>query len=233
VWSAIEALPWATLTPLSGSGNGTVNVTLLANTTKLSRRGVVSIGGREHVILQAGTLGFTFDEPVTVPVGMVSAAYSLTMVMPVSGVKFAASGLPLGLTIHPTTGEISGRPKASGLFKASITGSVAATGASTTTIITITIQPLPTGAVGSFSGPIMRAPLMADNVGLGGRFELTTTSTGSFTGKLIFAAKTYQRAQCHRGLCIPDRRIHNHARPAACTSGELHHRQCRQPTDQR
>lgn len=190
-WSAIEALPWATVTPLSGSGNGAVTVTLQANTTKLSRRGVVTIGGKEHVILQAGNLGFTFAEPAIVPVGMVSADYTLTMAAPLPGVKFGASGLPTGLGIHATSGVISGKPKAAGTFKATITGAVAATGASTTIIIPITIQPLPAGAVGTFSGPVMRAPSMADNVNLGGRIDLTTTSTGSLTGKIILGAKSY------------------------------------------
>lgn len=191
-WSVVETLPWATVSQLSGSGNDAVQVTLLANTTKLSRRGVVIIGGKEHVILQAGTLGFTFEEPALAPVGMVCADYSLTMASPLSGVKFGASGLPSGLIINAITGEISGKPKVAGTFKVTITGTVAATGASTTIILIMTIQPLPEGAIGTFSGPIEPMPVFFDdNFIFGGRFELTTTSTGSFSGKLIGDLRTY------------------------------------------
>lgn len=189
-WSAIESLPWATVTPASGTGAGQVTIALQANTTKVSRRGVVTIGGRSHVILQAGTLGFTIEEPGTLPQGKVSANYALTIPSLVPGVKFTLSNPAPGLGIHKDTGLISGKPKAAGTFNMSITG-VTVDGASTTVIVPVTILPLPAGAVGTFSGSIARQADLGDNNGLGGRFEMTTTPSGGLSGKLVFATKSY------------------------------------------
>jgi hypothetical protein len=52
-WKAVETLPWVTVAPLSGSNAGNVTVTVLPNTTPLSRSGIVTIGGRSHTINQA------------------------------------------------------------------------------------------------------------------------------------------------------------------------------------
>ncbi|WP_170266493.1 carboxypeptidase regulatory-like domain-containing protein [Brevifollis gellanilyticus] len=189
-WVVAEALPWVTVTPVSGTGPGEVTLTLQANAAKTSRRGVVTIGGRSHVILQAGILGFTLEEPENVPQGRVSADYELTIPASQPGVKFTLSSQPPGLSIHKDTGVISGKPKAAGTFNMSVTGLTTA-GASTTLVVPVTILPLPAGAVGTFSGIIARQLDLDDNKGLGGRFEMTTSSAGGLTGKLIFATKSY------------------------------------------
>ena len=188
-WSVSESLSWATASPMSGTGNGSVTVTLQANTSKSSRSGTIIIGGRAHTVIQAGMLGFTIDQPATVPTGMVSADYSLTIPSLMSAVTLTSS-LPSGLVINMTTGVISGKPKVAGTFNVSVTGTTPA-GASTTLVVPITIQPLPVGAIGSFSGPIARVGLVTDNSILGGRFDVTTTAAGTMTGKIIIGAKTY------------------------------------------
>lgn len=192
-WMVSEALSWATVSPMSGTGNGNVTVSLLANTSKTSRSGVITIGGRAHTITQAGTLGFTIDQPAIVPTGMVSANYSLTIPALTSPVKFTMSGHPSGLAINASTGAITGKPKASGTFKLSITGTAltgsSIAGAVTTLTVPITIQALPLGAVGTFHGPIAREADLS--LGLGGRFEVTTTSTGTLTGKVVLGATSY------------------------------------------
>lgn len=189
-WSALETLPWITVTPLSGSGNGEVSVTVQANTTKISRTGMVIIGGQAHSIVQAGTSGFTIDPPSVVPEGLVAADYTLQITGVMSSVSFTANNLPTGLSINKTSGVISGKPKASGTFSVNVIGSITG-GISTTIIVPITIHPLPVGAVGTFQGPVARNVDLADNDNLGGRFELTTTLTGSFSGKITLGAKTY------------------------------------------
>lgn len=187
-WAASEALSWVSVAPTSGVGAGNVMVNVLANTSKVSRSGVVMIGGQAHAIIQAGTLGFSIDPPSSIPVAMVSADYSLAVPALMPAVKFVMSGQPSGLAINPITGVISGKPKASGTFKLLVTGT-AATGAATAITVPLTVLPLPVGAVGTFHGPVARDSIVTG--GLGGRVELTTTVSGTFTGKVILGSSTY------------------------------------------
>ena len=56
-WTVVESLDWAnmiTSLPLN-SGNGTVTVTVGANTTMGARSGTISIGGELHTLVQDGT----------------------------------------------------------------------------------------------------------------------------------------------------------------------------------
>ena len=101
---------------------------------------------------------------------------------------FSVSGLPKGLTWNKTTGVISGRPAASGTFvlRASATN---AAGTSTTVSAPLVVQALPQGTVGTFIGWIDREASVNDD--LGGRLDLTTTSTGSFTVKVTQQGKSY------------------------------------------
>lgn len=101
---------------------------------------------------------------------------------------FTISGLPKGLTWNKATGLISGRPAASGTFviRASATN---AAGTSATVSAPLVVQALPQGTVGTFIGWIDRESTVNDD--LGGRLDLTTTSTGSFTVKLTQQGKSY------------------------------------------
>jgi len=53
-WTASTTTSWISLTTTSGSGNGTVNFTVAANTTTASRTGTVTIAGQTLTITQAG-----------------------------------------------------------------------------------------------------------------------------------------------------------------------------------
>ncbi|MFZ4780183.1 MAG: BACON domain-containing protein, partial [Terrimicrobiaceae bacterium] len=70
-WKVVESLAWVTASPLAGSHDGTVQLTVAPNTTPLSRTGTVTIGGRALTITQEaaprsliGNTG-TFTIPVT------------------------------------------------------------------------------------------------------------------------------------------------------------------------
>lgn len=112
--------------------------------------------------------------------------------------KFAATGLPPGLLLNPSTGQVSGRPTmekkgAGGVvvpYLVRITASNLA-GPGEPLNVPWLVQPLPAEALGTYSGLIAREASLNGAVGmsegLGGTFKLVTTSTGAFTGSLTLA----------------------------------------------
>jgi len=56
-WTASSTVPWATVTPLSGTGNGPAFVTVTSNAASAtSRNGSVNISGQNVPLLQSGTI---------------------------------------------------------------------------------------------------------------------------------------------------------------------------------
>lgn len=92
-----------------------------------------------------------------------------------------------GLTISKT-GLISGRPTKAGTFTVTVT-SKNADGTSNSVVGTLTVEAIPTNAVGKFVALINRETTL--NADLGGRMDLTTTSAGTYSGKLIMGSKSY------------------------------------------
>lgn len=97
--------------------------------------------------------------------------------------SFSVSGaLPKGMVFNRTTGVLSGRPtvtKAGGYalsFRA-----INASGSSAAVAGTLTVNVVPPTAVGVFAGPLGRSVL---NGNLGGRIDLTTAASGSFSGSI-------------------------------------------------
>src|SRR5262245_13375984 len=59
-WTTTESLSWITITSgASGTGNGTVNYTVAANTSTTNRTGTMTVAGRTVTVTQAGTCSFT------------------------------------------------------------------------------------------------------------------------------------------------------------------------------
>lgn len=104
---------------------------------------------------------------------------------------FSVSGLPTGLKIDPKTGIVSGKPSvaltAPRIYPLTFTASNAK--GRSTAKGSITLQPLPPGTTGTFTGPIAQESII--NLGLGGRIDATLTSTGSFSGKILLGALSY------------------------------------------
>ena len=187
VWSAIETLPWLTLSKMGGVGSDTVTVTLQPNAAKADRGGVVKIGGVTHAITQKGVLQPSMDTPAPIPPAAVGAYYSLPIVTTNPPVIYAATKLPPGLAISNTTGIITGTPTKAGHYDVIIKASNAA-GAAAQITFPIDVDGLPDGAVGVFQGLVQRDDVLNGN--LGSRFELTTTPAGSYSGKIITGATT-------------------------------------------
>lgn len=113
-------------------------------------------------------------------------------------IKFTATGLPPGLLLNSSTGQVSGRPtlekKGAGgavvPYLVRVTASNLA-GPGEPLVVPWLVQPLPAEALGTFEGLIAREALLNGAVGrsegLGGTFKLVTTSTGAFTGSLTLA----------------------------------------------
>jgi hypothetical protein len=103
-----------------------------------------------------------------------------------SPASFAATGLPAGLKIDLLTGIISGRVTASKSTPYAVKITAKNLLGSDVVNVTLLVSPLPAGSIGTFAAPL---PRHAFNDGLGGRVDLVTTSTGSFSGKLTLGSR--------------------------------------------
>lgn len=103
-----------------------------------------------------------------------------------SPASFAATGLPAGLKIDPLTGIISGRVTASKSTPYVVKITAKNVLGSDVVNVTLWVSPLPAGSIGTFAAPL---PRHAFNDGLGGRVDMVTTSTGSFSGKLTLGGR--------------------------------------------
>jgi uncharacterized delta-60 repeat protein len=155
-------------------------------------------------------------DPADVPVGMVGSYYSwkIPVTSDVAGtmgdptpdvwkatpVTYGAKGLPAGLKIDATTGYITGRPTVANTTKnpagypvtISVANAIKATDVSKTTRnIIIDIKPLPVGVAGVFAGPVQRHSII--NSFLGGRFDMTVTTAGSFSGSLTMGGEAARK----------------------------------------
>lgn len=140
------------------------------------------------------------------PAGMVGSYYSWKVpvtsdsAVPADWTKtpatYAVTGLPAGLKLDAATGMITGRPTTPNKIvnsvevpysvKFTVTNAVkAAAGAATDATIwttTMDINALPHGMAGVYAGPVERSATL--NTYLGGRFDMTITTAGAYSGKL-------------------------------------------------
>ena len=112
--------------------------------------------------------------------------------------SFSATNLPAGLTIDAASGLISGTPTVAVTDRSITITATNAIGSDSITT-TITTTPLPVEIIGTFHGYVERnvgLPITEGSLEyqapwseaeLGALFEMTTTATGSFTGKLTYA----------------------------------------------
>jgi hypothetical protein len=122
--------------------------------------------------------------PISFPVLTIGADFSYSVTALNYPRSFAITGLPPGLKISTTTGVITGRPQASGLYNVQVRATNAG-GASPVITVPLVVRALDKNFVGTFSGLVSRHP--AVNNGLGGTLTVTTTSLGSYSIRLVGA----------------------------------------------
>lgn len=125
----------------------------------------------------------------SLPNTMVSAALSLPLAATNSPNKWTVSGLPPGVSVNTATGIITGRATAAGQYVVQVQATNLA-GPSPIVRLTLTVQSLPTGSVGSFIALADRHASVNNN--LGSRIDFTTQSTGTFSGTLVQNGITYR-----------------------------------------
>jgi autotransporter-associated beta strand protein len=103
-----------------------------------------------------------------------------------TAVSFSTSSkMPAGLAFNKATGVISGRPTKAGTYTI-ITWATNQAGESNKVTSTLRVFDVPAGIAGNFAGPVARSSALNNN--LGGRFEMTVTTLGLFSGKLTLGS---------------------------------------------
>jgi hypothetical protein len=182
-WSAIETLPWISVSPLSGHNNAIITVTLTGNNALTSRSGTILIGGQTHNVTQDAALAPQLSMPGLIPEGIVGGIYELNIPTSHFPAIYAVTKMPPGLSINSDTGRLSGIPTKAGTYPVTIKAGNKAGNSTTILSFDVLIKPVHPGIVGNHIGLVERHPDF--NGGLGSRLEMMITSTGGVTGKLI------------------------------------------------
>lgn len=187
-WSAEEKLSWLSVAPLSGSGDGSVVVTVQPNASKTARTGTVLIAGIAHNLTQDGVLPPQLTVPSPIPDGIVGGTYSLPIPTVNPPVTYTATNLPKGLSVVQSTGTIAGRPTEAVTDRQVTVKAVNAAGTAESITFPITIHPFPLAAGGSFTALVSQGPLI--NQDQGGHLSLTATRLGALSGTLKLGAQS-------------------------------------------
>ena len=104
-WTAEESLDWISLNSTSGSGNGTMTVTLSRNESGSARNGSIAIGGNNHTITQAAFIATTTINPTSNSLNGDHANYDISVTS--DGSWIASESLDW-VSISPTNGTNNG-----------------------------------------------------------------------------------------------------------------------------
>jgi sugar lactone lactonase YvrE len=104
-WSALSNVPWLTLSPASGTGNGSPTFNFAANNSLSARTGVISVLGQPFTITQAPAAASLAVSSLSVPAtaGTGTLTLSLTPAAPWTSASSAS-----WLTVSPATGTAGG-----------------------------------------------------------------------------------------------------------------------------
>ena len=115
----VENLPsWITANPTSGTGNGTVQLTVAPHLAVGPRTGTLKIANNVFTVTQTGCPTITITPP-SLPNGLLGLPYSqpLTQTGGTGAITWSATGaLPNNVTLNATTGVLAGTPIVAGSF---------------------------------------------------------------------------------------------------------------------
>ena len=129
-WTAVSNTSWLVITSNNSfTGNGTVNYSVLSNSSSSPRTGTLTIAGKTFTVTQSGAVPPIITSTTPLPSGTVGTAYSQTLqatggVTPYSW-SVVSGSLPTGLSLSTSTGQISGTPTVASTFnfRIRVTGS--------------------------------------------------------------------------------------------------------------
>ena len=128
------------------------------------------------------TLTLPTVTPPNFPLTAVGNLFTYTLSASPAPTSYVVTGLPAGLKLkNPATGYIEGRPTKAGVYMVRVKAKNGK-GFSPEVPAQIIVQPMPNGSIGSFVGLVDREATV--NNSLGGRIDIATTATGTFSGSL-------------------------------------------------
>ena len=194
-WQVLNPLPWVTVEPAEGRGDAILTVTVAPNLTAQERQGVILIGDVGHEIAQKATTLPVLTQPsLPLPSARVGAEFELLIPTTQLPVSYTVKNLPPGLTIDGASGWLSGVPRQAGSYALEVQARNAAGTSAERVSFVLEVEELPAAFVGRFQG--FFPPDSEANASLGGRYELTTTASGAFTGKALFG----KRSEAFKGM---------------------------------
>lgn len=198
-WAVSESLTWASVTPASSTGNGSVTVTLTQNAAKTQRTGTIMIAGQQHTITQQAMPKATIDQTLAGKTlkAILTAPFSASIPVSSSPKAITSSNLPPGITLKDLGSyiEASGVPTKVGTYNVVISvknvsgpelGDTVGLAAARLSF-TIQVDAIPPGVVGTFHGFIQRDATARLTVrpNIGSRITVTISSTGVVSGSII------------------------------------------------
>ena len=104
-WSVTESVPWLSVSPLSGSGNGTLTVTVQENSTTNQRSDTFTVGGETHTTTQFGAPPLMEIDPTSKTVDAAAQSYQVTIT---SNTDWSVTETLDWASVSPTSGTGDG-----------------------------------------------------------------------------------------------------------------------------
>lgn len=172
-WQAATEAAWVTIEEGQGVGEGAFSIAVSANAGSVPREAVVVVAGggltrQLRVTQQAGEAPFVAQ---VIDLKLAEGGHVVKKV----------TGLPPGLSWDKTSGCVSGRATRAGTYTLRV-DTLGEDGQVRRQLVTLIVQALPAGAVGTFEARL--APVAGVASGLGGEARFTTLATGAVSGTL-------------------------------------------------
>ncbi len=176
---------------ISGATNASLNITRMQPADSGNYSCVVGMSGISETLETSATAVTIILKPEMVtPIfgnGVRGTGVNIQLTASGSPTSFAVANLPPGVILNKTTGALSGRPTKPGTYELLISATNSA-GAGLTIPYTWIVEDFPTAAIGIWQGITDRNLHL--NQRMGGKFKVTVTSTGSYSGSLTYGTKT-------------------------------------------